>query len=204
MKTTVEIKNNKVYLQGEYTPELPAKAKRIGGRWNPSEKAWTFDPKDIERVKRLAKKVYGWEEETGEKMDVQIRISNEDKPDAIMAYDFDNFKGCTESEWRIAGRLLASRKTKFSEVKLEENVVLVDGDFADRGGSASHPSIYDINVQQDLNVVLEVRECTPGFVKALPKGTYTIVSKELDREALRVEKARLMARIAEINALLGE
>lgn len=188
--------NNKVYLYSDYTPELPSKAKMIGGRWNSAEKAWVFSLRDLDLVKKLSNEVYGWDDDPLH--DIRLRIGD---AQGLDTRDFESFDGSAPNALRIKGRLIAQRKERDAAVQLGNDVLLIQGEFADSGGSRVNPRVFDSVCE---NMILEIRNCYQGLLDALPSDCYEIVEKKADinKEALQAERERLLARLAEIEQLL--
>lgn len=55
----VRVKGGRVYLQTSYNDDLRQGAKALGGRWDPKAAAWVFDARDEQRVRDLARAVFG-------------------------------------------------------------------------------------------------------------------------------------------------
>ena len=55
----VETIDTITYLISPYNPDVPPAARAIGGRWDGARKAWKFDSRDEERVRSLAREVFG-------------------------------------------------------------------------------------------------------------------------------------------------
>lgn len=84
---TVTDRGNTTLLVSPYNKDIPAEAKRIGGRWNPTLRAWEFDIRDHDKVEQLAARFYGYTPaDTGET--VTIRVNAYDYvPDDYREYD---------------------------------------------------------------------------------------------------------------------
>ncbi|WP_329317286.1 hypothetical protein OG723_44620 (plasmid) [Streptomyces sp. NBC_01278] len=54
---TVTTANGKTTVESPYHPGWPSEARALGGKW--SGGAWVFDSRDEERVRELARDVYG-------------------------------------------------------------------------------------------------------------------------------------------------
>lgn len=135
----MEIKTvgDRIELHAPYHPELPARAKAIGGRWN--GKFWHFDTRVEEQVKQLAADIYG----TGETVTVRVELP----------FYID------EKEYWAYGRRLLSRRSRDTSVWLGTGVVLVEGEFERRGGSMQYPQIGNCD-----GVMLDVFDVPAGLV----------------------------------------
>jgi hypothetical protein len=98
-----------------------------------------------------------------------------------------------EREFRAAGRRLAYRPSRDEDVRLADGVILFEGEFPGRGDC-------------DPGIVLEVRDVpTDQAARMVEAYKATILDgATLNREALLAERAKLLARVAEIDAALAE
>ena len=108
---------------------------------------------------------------------------------------------------RIAGREVARATSRDSGAKLGEGVVLLSGGFASAGsvknwGTESKSDGATVLIR-DMPIVAAQRiiEEHPAGVQAAQLEDEAPVS---DKDALREERARLLARLAEIDAALAE
>ncbi|NMM93901.1 hypothetical protein [Bifidobacterium oedipodis] len=175
--------NGRVVLTAPYCEDANAEYRKLNGRWDAGEKVWRFDARDSERVKALASRFFGWEEPDVAGPKVTIRVH---------AKQFKTFDGIV-----LANRELACRPDWDSPVRLADNVVVVEGAFADRSGRS-------IIGRVDDDVVLEVRDLPYGALRLLDEGSYDLVEPADRLSLLRGERERLLKRLAEIDRLLGE
>ena len=190
---TITDRGNTTLLVSPYNKDIPAEAKRIGGRWNPTLRAWEFDIRDRDKVEQLAARFYGYTPaDTGET--VTIRVN---------AYDYvpDDYREYNKVV--VAGRIVATRPSRDADVRLARNVILHSGAFAGRGGSRNSPCIIGDNGDRP-EPVLEIRDLPTGALSLLDKDSkpYELVDGDPKR-ALREERDRLMNRVAEIDRLLA-
>lgn len=147
--STLEVNGKKVVrLQSPYHRDLPDQAKALGGKFDPREKAWLFDPRDERRVREMARKIYGTDGE-GVTKTVTIRL------------DLDKYgdKYGDAAEIWFGGRMVAARKYRDSEVRLGDGVIIASGGFPSSGGSAKHPRL-----SPKSGTVLEVRDVPETLV----------------------------------------
>lgn len=52
MKINIEMVGKRIYLRSPWSQDMPERCKRVGGRWAPKARAWTY-PLDIEQCRRL-------------------------------------------------------------------------------------------------------------------------------------------------------
>lgn len=188
---TITQTSDRLIVDSPYTPEWPAAAKKIGGKWQPDTKTWSFDVRDEAAVKALLGEHYGWIDGNTETVDLRLTIEDH--------YSITN-------PLRVAGRMIARRPARDAEVRLGDGVVIVDGGFGSSGGSARYPDLFGREANGATpTVTLEVRDFPASAVEMIPEDFKPeIVSRELDRDGLTAERERLLARIAEIDALLAE
>lgn len=136
--TTVKITktDTKVVLSTPYHPNLPSRAKALGGKFNPQNKTWVFDARDEQRVRDLAREIFGTDGSPITEPLVTVKFSG-------------HMPG---SEYWKFGRLIARRPGRDAEVQLGEGVVLVEGYFLGRNGSMRYPVIGG------EGTVLEIRD----------------------------------------------
>ena len=131
----VTIEGGGVALQSPYHPDLPSMARRIGGRWD--RNAWRFDCRDEDRVRDLARDIYGTDGADGARIvDVEIIVHCEIVAQRAGVY--------------FAGREIARSFGRDSGGRLGEGVLQLEGDEPQSGGSAANwttvlaPGRYEI------------------------------------------------------------
>lgn len=191
----------KITVRTPYNPTFPARARNMGGKWSGTSTAWVFDARDEQRVRDLCIDIFGTDGTATDLATVRI--------DAATWYRIGNDQG-DEKEMYFAGRKIASRQTRDSSVQLGEGVIVISGKFPGSGGSMKYPGLA---VESRDGVVLEVRDVPAGHYDVSREDREAVgvtlistskVTDETDVEALRTERATLVARIAEIDALLSE
>lgn len=170
-----------------YNEDFIAGARRLRARWDGSVKAWTFDPRDSERVENLLHKVFGYvTNPSGEVATVRVSLNHDNAGEKTVSF---------------AGREICWRRYRDADVQLAPNVVIVEGNFWGRGGSMKYPAVIDNHVE----VVLEVRDVPIEALEIEEDIKYEKVSTEgalSVKQALTAEREKLVARLAEIDALL--
>lgn len=170
-----------------YNEDFIAGARRLRGRWDGGTKAWTFDPRDSERVENLLHKVFGYvTNPSGEVATVRVSLNHDNAGEKTVSF---------------AGREVCWRRYRDADVQLASNVVVVEGSFWGRGGSMKYPAVID----DDTEVVLEVRD-VPVEALEVEKGikwekVETAGAPSVE-QVLRAEREKLLTRLAEIDALL--
>lgn len=143
MDIKITNENGKVSLFAPYHPDMPARAKAVGGKWLGG--AWRFDPRDEQRIRDLATEIYGYGQPT---TTVQYTIDN-----SVRSHD--------EPELVMFGRIIAKRPSRDAAVKLGDDVIIVEGKFPSSGGSSKHPSITG---RSGNPVVLEIRNVPVNLI----------------------------------------
>ncbi|MBF6333586.1 hypothetical protein [Nocardia transvalensis] len=184
---TVTTDSGKTTVQAPYHPNWPSKARALGGEWSGS--AWVFDSRDEDRVRQLARAVYGTDGTTDPAGTVTVRIE---------VLDVRGERGGKPATLWQFGHKIATRFGRDEEPRLGNGVVLVTGGFKRSAGSHNYIELGPLP-----NTYVEVRD-VPRTV-ALDHELHIVdEADDLDREALRAEQQRLVARLAEIDAILGD
>ena len=188
--TITETSRGRLAVTTPYSPEFVAAAKRLGGRWAPKNKAWTFDPRDRARVEDILTQCFGWVAAPSGEL-ATVRVTIDDGPG-------------NAPEVRFAGRTICWRRGRDEAVRLADNVVIVDGRFPGSGGSMRRPLV--ISAPSDTEVTLEVRDIPVEALAAETSLQWERVDadKTAQRDALSAERERLVARLAEIDAILAD
>lgn len=192
MTTHVTITNDgtAVILASPYDPALPAQAKSLGGKFSGADKTWQFDVRDEQRVRDLARQLYGTDgTENTDEATVTVRVN-------VGAMPNDN-----SGELRLAGRRLAHRPTRDETVRLAAGVVVLSGGFGRSGGSVRYPALAASD-----DTVLEVRDLPRPVAERMVAEEECVNFADADalnRTALLAERERLAARLVEIDALLA-
>lgn len=175
---------NTITVTSPYHPDFSPAARNLGGRWNPATKTWSFDTRDETAVRELCTDLFGTDGSTPAAT-VTVRLC------------LDRWMRLRTDSIYFAGRRVAHRASRDSRVQLGDGVILVQGGFPASGGS-----VKNVDLCPQESTVLEIRDVPAGH-SDLKDDDATIVDTTLDRDALRAERERLVARLAEIDALLG-
>ncbi|MFD8705878.1 hypothetical protein ACFV1W_25285 [Kitasatospora sp. NPDC059648] len=179
----ITLDNGRIALVSPYDPDVPAAARKIGGRWDSTAKYWHFDGRDEERVRELALEIFGTDGTPEAEADtVTIRW---------------DISGANTEELRYSGRLVARRRSRDERPQLGQGVILISGGFPARGGSEKYPKL-----DAKAGTVVEIRDLPRAAVDA-DDPDVTIVDERVDVEALQAERERIVARLAEIDAVLA-
>lgn len=177
-----------ISVAAPYDKAFVREARRVGGRWSRDASAWMFDARERAAVEAALGRCYGWAPGGAQTGDFYVTLTS---------------RNAGECEVRIMGRAVARRRRRDADVTLGEGVAVTRGDFTDRGGSVSHPAIIDGGgdvtlVVHDLPTAIMANEqLVAGY------GISPVPPAEADLTALRVEREKLLCRVAEIDALLA-
>lgn len=187
----IDIEGGWAYLTAPYNPEANSGYRGLGGRWDSGRKAWRFEARDADYVRRILREHFGRTDEPVRVVDVRVEL--------------EQVADWREQEFWFAGRRIARRPARDSAVQLGEGVLMVEGEFPPSGGSVKYPALEDVD-----GIVLEIRDVPADHpdlqqdgVTVLTQGEESAALDDATRAALEAERAALKARLAEINALLG-
>lgn len=183
MKTKIE--NGKVYVQSDYNRDYISRAKGIQGRWNAPY--WVFPEENIDELRELLLDVYGECGDLAEEAPVTVTVD----------LDLDKYK--YGAEVTIGSFVAVKRRYRDSEVIYADNVMLVSGGFTPTGGSAKHPAVY-----HETGTVIRVKDIPVRLYEKIKDLDGVTLYKTPDNSALIEERNRLLARLAELNALIGD
>ena len=180
----ITTEGDSIFLTAPYNAAANRGYRNAGGKWQPERKAWKFKAKDIQLVRGVLNEHFGYTDEVTETVDVRVYVR-----------DWED--GNHENTATFAGRIIAVRRSRDADVALGRDVLLIKGSFDGSGGSMRYPTI-DAN----KDVIVEVRGVPAGH-RDLGEDNVEIVEHRVDVEALQVEREKLLARIAEIDAQLA-
>lgn len=144
-----------------YHPDMPPRARALGGKWHDAHKHWHFDPRDEADVRSMARDIYGTDgtDDHGH-VDVHVHLGRS-----------------REQTVYGVGRQLAHRYARDSRVKLGDGVRLAAGGFPDHGGSRKSP-----DVESDPGTKLLVRDVPDGLAARAVENEpekYSIAPREV-------------------------
>ena len=178
MKVTVD--NGMISVETPYNKHWVDRAKELGGRWN--SPAWTFPEEREELVREALFDIYGENGRPTKKVTVDITL----KVESYGRY------------YEVAGITFLKRRGRDWNVSCENGAIIVKGGFSSSGGSMANPRIgYPIS---DTVIRVSIPESKLGEIE----GQYKVVEKTVSRCKLEQERAELLARLAEIDKLLGQ
>ena len=187
MSVSITVDGGKLTVRSPFHPDWPPAARDLGGDWRGG--VWVFDARDKARVRELAREVYGSDGSPDPAGTVTVRIPVD---------DVSGERGGRPATLYRLGRLIASRYGRDDKPRLGEGVVLVSGGWLGSAGSHNY-----IQLGPQEGTIVEVRGVPR--IRLSGESDVEIVSadQEPDEAALRAERERLVARISEIDAVLG-
>jgi DNA repair protein RadC len=61
MPLSIVAQDGRIAVSSPYHPDFPARARMLGGEWDPGRRVWLFDATDGDRVRKLCQEIYGTE-----------------------------------------------------------------------------------------------------------------------------------------------
>lgn len=182
---TITRHDTTVAVAAPYDPQFPKRAHELGGQWNGSDRRWEFSARDEQRVRDLCRTIYGTDGTPTPTVTVQIACGQTNAQ--------------YTQELRMLGRRMVYRPARDARVVFGAGVIVLAGGFPSSGGSVKNPRL-----EFQEGTILEVRD-VPAAAPGIDHPSVTVMTAdEPDRSALEAERARLVARIAEIDAALAQ
>jgi hypothetical protein len=183
MEVTVE--NEKIKVNSSYNKSFVTRAKQIQGKWNAPY--WVFPEENREEVKALLVECYGECGELGTVSTVTIEL------------DLDAYtEGDEDGEIRVGSMVVLKRRYRDSEVVFSDNAMLISGGFATSGGSVKYPSI-----SANEGTIIRVKKVPETIFNKIKDHEGVKLVSDIDVESLKVEREKLLKRLAEIDSLLA-
>lgn len=183
MKVTVE--NETIKVNSPYNKSFVAGAKQIQGKWNAP--CWVFPEENKEAVKALLIECYGECGELGTVSTVTVDL------------DLDTYtEGYEDGEIRVGSIVVLKRLYRDREVIFSDNAMLINGGFATSGGSVKSPRIA-----ADKNTIVRVKGVPETIYSKIKDHEGVKLVSDIDVESLKVERKKLLKRLAEIDSLLA-
>lgn len=174
-----------------YSPALPYRARKLSGKWDGDSRRWIF-PLDAEpQVRSLYLDVYGeWDDMPVDTVNLLCHVAHAHYED--------------RAPITLGGRVVAYASGRDSGACTEDGVILISGGFGS-GGSRQYwtTTVRPGTIFRLLNVPRMKAEALIAFPEWCESITIETAKSSIDREALIEERARLHARIVEINDLLN-
>lgn len=178
--------DGKLKVKSEYNAEFIRKAHELSGKWD--SPYWVFDEKNEQIVRQTLMEVYG-EDGTPQK-EVTIDID-------LDKYFPEYYRGRNDDA-EFHGKSLCYRPGRDSNVKMRNDAIVIKGGFPSNGGSRNHPAL-----DWENGTVIRVTVTEAAYLAEKEHEGITLHEnddKTQKIQALKDEKERLMARVAEIDA----
>ena len=188
----IERTDERINITSPYNTKFVSDAHNLAGVFSYTTRAWSFDIRDEADVLEACYLAYGDDGYRYSICDVQISM-----PDG-----YSKWQGSIE----FFGHVVAKATGRNSGAKISEGVKIISGSF-DSGGSMKNWRTCAAE-----GTVIVLRDVSLPLVEAM-MTEYENVEVEIlnrteilgdDRENLIAERDRLTARLAEINAILGD
>lgn len=184
----VSIKNFKdsIQVKTQFNPEFANAARKIGGKFDYSVKAWCFDDRNIDLVKTALLDIFGTDGCNQSVVDVEITVKEKIIGEQAPIY--------------LGGRIIAQARGRDSGATIGEGVVFIEK------SPSSGGSVKNWLTKVDEGSIFKILDLYEGALKFLDNDEsieYKIISKKSPQnelQQLRAELARIEARIAELEA----
>jgi hypothetical protein len=188
MTTSITTTNTQISVASDYNAGFVSAAKDLGGKWRAP--CWVFDIRDEDRVRALCVKYYGTDGRVADLVTLKIEWKKD--------------SSAQQEAIAVNGRTIARAYGRDSGAKMGDGIVLLVGGFGSGG------SVKNWTTRVRGGTVVLVRDFPKSAAELLVKTEsetriYSIEAEAapVDRDALSEERARLLARLGEINQILG-
>lgn len=184
----VSIKNFKdsIQVKTQFNPEFVNVARKIGGEFDYSVKAWRFDERNIDLVTTALSDIFGTDGYNQSVVDVEITVKEKIIGEQSPIY--------------LAGRIIAQARGRDSVATIGEGVVFIEK------SPSSGGSVKNWLTKIEAGSIFKILDLYEGALKFLDNDEsieYKIINKKSSQDELqqlRAELARIEARIAELEA----
>ena len=194
MSVQIKRTDTQIIVIADYNKEFVRQAHNLAGKFNAYDKSWGFDLRDEADVLEACYLCYGDDGYRYSLCDVQISLPN--------GYYVD------KDTINFFGRPVARAFGRDSGAKVFDGVKIKEGGFQS-GGSAKHwvtcAEKGTVIVLRDVALPLvEQMQYDDVVVEIINRDVRQPTPQNLDKATLIAEKAELLARLVEINAVLGD
>ena len=183
----IEISDGKAAVYTPYNAEFVKRVKLIGGRWDGAKKCWKVSEANIPDVRDAMRAIYGRDDQpVSETVDVELVFEAE-------VYE-------CRGPVTILGRTIAAAQGRDTGARPGDGVAF------SAGAPLSGGSMRNWTTRVPAGCVVKLRELPKAVLDGaeLPEGVIMkVAGGSIDRDALQAERERLLARLAEIDALLA-
>lgn len=174
-----------ILIASPYNKEFVSEAKQLGGKWRSDEKAWAFPLTRADAVRDLCARIYGSAPSAPGERGVTVRITAKR----------DLYELCAPV--LFAGRGVVRATGRDSGARPGEGCAIISGRVTSGG------SVKNWQTCVDEGAVVEIENMDPAAAVETDDWSVEIAgSTVLDRDALLEERAKLAARLAEIDKML--
>lgn len=193
-KLSIELKDGMAYLTTPYHPDFVERIKALGGRWDAESKRWRVNQQSVEAVRAVMRAVYG---EDDLKTDAKVTV----------VATFRETQSLIRMPYMLFGKMIASAYGRDTGAKVGEEAAFIEKSPRSGGSVKNWETVIPAgSVVEIYNVprTLAEREAARSQAEDIQiRFEIKEDSAQIDREALTAEKERLLARVAEIDALLA-
>ena len=172
IRTSIEEKDNRLYVYTEYHQGFIDICRRLNGRWN--NPAWVF-PLDLrEEIENILIDIFGYKQN---KIDIILYIEQKDLGESFY----------------LVGKQIFSRKSRDYSVNIHADVSVLEGELSSSGGSMKHPAIGRVE-----NLKLLIRNVPENLLHELKEYKYEIKENTKKSKYSDYTKEQLQQMIEEI------
>ena len=185
----IQIENDLAYVRTPYHPNFVSKIKRCSSaKWDATRQAWQVKADLVPVVRKLMVDIFGESDipAEGKRFDVWITFNTAVYADREGVYFF--------------GKCLARARGRDSGARPGDGVCYISGGCRSGGSMKYWESIVN---DGSIVVIYDVPETLILNEKHLEGVEYEFIERVANQDELNAEKARLMARIKEIDTILG-
>lgn len=186
MKISLKTIKNTIQVETQYNPEFANLARKIGGKFDYSLKAWCFDERNIDLVKAALLDIFGTDGYNQSVVDIEVTVKKKILGEQSPIY--------------LGGRIIAQARGRDSGATIGDGVVFIEKS-PTSGGSVKN---WLTKVEEGSKFkILDLYEGALKFLDNDESIEYKIISKKSphdELQQLKAELARIKSRIAELEA----
>lgn len=184
--------DGQIYLSFGYNLAFSNKLKRYcGAKWNPETKEWYFDEEFEEKSNDLMLNAFGFSFRSNERILVKFN-----------AGDFVVDRGNTTTVG-VNKVDFVWREARDRDVTLANDVIILDGEFPKRGGSARYPSVW---INKEDGIVLRVKLYKEFYdtLSEEDKAKMEVIRETDRKETLLTKREELLQELEDIEKELAK
>ena len=177
--------NSLLKVNAPYNTEFVARAHQMGGKW--AAPYWQFDARDEQVVKTALMEIYKTDGSPQEIVSVRLTL--------------EEYRQAEQAGLSICGIPIARAFGRDSGAKIEKGITVEAGGFQSAGSTRN----WTTQVKEGGATVV-IRDLPLSVAQAIVEQENAEIIREakVDKEALRKEREVLVARLAEIDKMLGQ